>query len=377
MFFGSYRKPREINWIVGLVLLQVILAFGLTGYLLPWDQRAYWATVVTINISRLTPGVGEMVAALLRGGADIGALTLTRWYAVHVLVLPAVARRARRRAPVSDAAAWHFRSGHAAARAVARCSFRIRPRAISPWRVVAGVLLAVLAWSGAPALEPPADPTSSDYIPRPDWYFLGLFQLLKYFPGQARGHRRARDSRRRDDVARAAAVARSRTHAPGEASAVGAVAVRRRARGLVDAHGARRAGQTAAVRGGAWNLRQIGGMATIQTEERCVRCHRPDGLAAPIEPGRISKPLDWLDMHVADPNRAGAGAPRCAADQHRRDTERSSAALQRLRTSAPPQLDAETTHIYKLLSSHCVNCHLIDGVGGKEGPELTAMREET
>ena len=59
VFFGSYRKPRELNWIVGLVLLHVILAFGLTGYLLPWDQRAYWATVVAINISKLTPAVGE------------------------------------------------------------------------------------------------------------------------------------------------------------------------------------------------------------------------------------------------------------------------------------------------------------------------------
>ena len=88
VFFGSYRKPREVNWIVGLVLLQVILAFGLTGYLLPWDQRAYWATVVAINISKLTPGLGEVVSSLLRGGADIGALTLTRWYAIHVMVLP-------------------------------------------------------------------------------------------------------------------------------------------------------------------------------------------------------------------------------------------------------------------------------------------------
>ena len=65
VFFGSYRKPRELNWIVGLILLQVILAFGLTGYLLPWDQRSYWATVVAINISKLTPLVGESVAALL------------------------------------------------------------------------------------------------------------------------------------------------------------------------------------------------------------------------------------------------------------------------------------------------------------------------
>src|SRR4029079_18811770 len=88
VFFGSYRKPREVNSIVGLVLLHVILAFGLTGYLLPWDQRAYWATVVAINISQLVPVAGDMIAAVLRGGEDVGALTLTRWYALHVLVLP-------------------------------------------------------------------------------------------------------------------------------------------------------------------------------------------------------------------------------------------------------------------------------------------------
>ena len=78
VFFGSYKKPREVNWLVGLAILLVILAFGLTGYLLPWDQRAYWATVVTINIARLTPVMGDAVAWLLQGGAEVGALTLTR-----------------------------------------------------------------------------------------------------------------------------------------------------------------------------------------------------------------------------------------------------------------------------------------------------------
>jgi ubiquinol-cytochrome c reductase cytochrome b subunit len=87
--FGSYKPPREVTWLSGLVLLGLILAFSLTGYLLPWDQRAYWATVVTINISKLTPVAGEIVAGVLRGGAAIGALTLTRWYGVHVIFLPA------------------------------------------------------------------------------------------------------------------------------------------------------------------------------------------------------------------------------------------------------------------------------------------------
>src|SRR5262245_55371907 len=76
VMFGSYKKPREVNWIIGVVLLLVILGFALSGYLLPWDQRAYWATTVTINIARGTPIIGEWVAALMRGGTNLGALTL-------------------------------------------------------------------------------------------------------------------------------------------------------------------------------------------------------------------------------------------------------------------------------------------------------------
>ena len=87
--FGSYQAPREATWLSGLALFALVLAFSLTGYLLPWDQRAYWATVVTINIAKLTPGAGEFVAGVLQGGASIGALTLTRWYSAHVIFLPA------------------------------------------------------------------------------------------------------------------------------------------------------------------------------------------------------------------------------------------------------------------------------------------------
>lgn len=86
---GSYKAPRELTWLTGLALFLVILAFALTGHLLPWDQRACRATVVTINIASLAPIAGDLAAALMRGGSEIGALTLTRWYAMHVVVLPA------------------------------------------------------------------------------------------------------------------------------------------------------------------------------------------------------------------------------------------------------------------------------------------------
>lgn len=85
---GAYRKPRELNWVVGVVLLLVTTGFGFTGYLLPWDQKAYWATGVGINIAASAPIVGGFIANFLRGGPNLGALTLTRFYALHVFVLP-------------------------------------------------------------------------------------------------------------------------------------------------------------------------------------------------------------------------------------------------------------------------------------------------
>jgi len=86
---GAYRKPRELNWIVGVLMLLCVLALGFTGYLLPWDQQAYWATNVGINMAGSVPLVGTWIADLLRGGPELGALTLLRFYALHVFVLPA------------------------------------------------------------------------------------------------------------------------------------------------------------------------------------------------------------------------------------------------------------------------------------------------
>lgn len=86
---GAYKKPREITWMVGMGLLFVTLGFGFTGYLLPWDQRAFWATTVGTEIAGSVPFVGEFMKDFLRGGADVGASTLSRFFGVHMLVLPA------------------------------------------------------------------------------------------------------------------------------------------------------------------------------------------------------------------------------------------------------------------------------------------------
>ena len=87
--WGAYKKPREATWMVGALLLLLTLAYGLTGYLLPWDNRAYWATTVTVHISALPPVAGPYVLRLLGSdGGSIGAVTFARFYAAHVLLLP-------------------------------------------------------------------------------------------------------------------------------------------------------------------------------------------------------------------------------------------------------------------------------------------------
>jgi ubiquinol-cytochrome c reductase cytochrome b subunit len=373
VFFGSYRAPRELNWLVGLVLLHVILAFGLTGYLLPWDQRAYWATVVTINISKLTPVVGEMLAGLLRGGPEIGALTLTRWYAVHVLVLPPVLfgliglhlylmRRHGISGPVTprDGPSQSFFPYQAA-----------RDLSVA---LLVGVIVAVMAWNGAPSLEPPADPTSSDYIPRPEWYFLGLFQLLKYFPGRL-------------EIVGAIII-------PGVVMTLLALLPwidRARSRGLRERRwlltafgGGLAAIATLTVLGamdappsddGRWSVREQAGAVLLQTGT-CATCHGETGVAPSVDPVRVSRPRDWVASHLTDPEMIAPGLrPAPTVDPH--DQAALLAALARGRSGDPlPPADQDGL-MAVLFNRHCLRCHVLGSVGGTEGPALTGIGLES
>jgi menaquinol-cytochrome c reductase cytochrome b subunit len=86
--FGAYKYPRELNWVIGVVLLILTMVMGFTGYLLPFDQRAYWATIVGVNINGTGPLLGPYLSDFLRGGSEFGATTLSRFYAIHMLLLP-------------------------------------------------------------------------------------------------------------------------------------------------------------------------------------------------------------------------------------------------------------------------------------------------
>ena len=172
----AYVAPREINYWLGLVLMLIVLALGLTGYLLPWDQKGYWATKVATELMSLPPG-GEQLQRLVVGGSQYGHLTLTRFFALHAGVLPAL---------LVIVLALHvalFRKhGITAKSSESRPDEFFWPGQVFKDAVACLVLLvAVLGlviWGGA-ELGPPAEPTESYGAARPEWYFLFLFQLLK------------------------------------------------------------------------------------------------------------------------------------------------------------------------------------------------------
>jgi len=180
-FWGSYKKPRELTWVVGVLIFQVILGFSFTGYLLPWDQKAYWATVVGTRIAGTVPLVGEQLMRLIRGGDEVGALTLTRFYAAHIMLLPVAL------VTLTAAHLYLVRRLHIAGPVVPQKGKPVPFFPVQLFRdavvVVVGIgLLVGLAAYAKPELGPLADPSKVDFSPRPEWYYLGLYELLKLMP---------------------------------------------------------------------------------------------------------------------------------------------------------------------------------------------------
>ena len=179
--YGAYKKPREATWMVGVTLLLITLAFGLTGYLLPWDNRAYWGTVVTTQIASQAPIAGPYLLRLLGSQGAVGNVTFSRFYALHTVLLPPLTM-------ILIGIHVYLVRKHGVAAAVGDTAPK---RKFFPEQVfkdtvgiaVAFIILFIMAVVAKVPLERLADPTDTAYIPRPEWYFLFLFQTLKFFKG--------------------------------------------------------------------------------------------------------------------------------------------------------------------------------------------------
>lgn len=186
--YGAYKGRRELLWISGCALFGLVMGMAFTGYLLPWDQRAYFATAVGTNAIGEIPGIGETLTRLVRGGTEMGTLTISRFFVAHVFLIPAC---------IFALVASHiflFRNAGPAG-PVTENPYKptLKPEPFYPRQVLIDlsltafliVGLGAMAFFMAVPLGPAANPANAQYVPRPEWYYLPIFQWLKYWHGSA------------------------------------------------------------------------------------------------------------------------------------------------------------------------------------------------
>src|SRR6266496_2563480 len=184
--YGAYKGRREVLWISGCALLGLMLAMAFTGYLLPWDQKAFFATTVGTNMASEIPWVGSLLKRFMRGGNEMGTLTLSRFFVAHVFPLPAAIMG------LVAAHVYLFRKAGAAGPPSEDPvhpplpTQRFYPRQVVMDTIVALLMILVLgllAHFAPTELGPKANPADTQYVPRPEWYYLPIFQWLKYWRG--------------------------------------------------------------------------------------------------------------------------------------------------------------------------------------------------
>jgi ubiquinol-cytochrome c reductase cytochrome b subunit len=381
--WGAYKKPREATWMVGTLLLLLTLAYGLTGYLLPWDNRAYWGTVVTTQIAALPPGAGPYVLRLLGSdGGSIGAITFARFYAAHVLLLPPLTFlliaihvflvRRHGVAPTPEDAALPKK--------------KFYPEQVFKDTVATFVWFAVLI-TMAIAVRVPlghvADPTDTSYIPRPEWYFLFLFQMLKAFQGPleivgaviiptlailalflAPFIDRGKAARVRERTGAIAIVV---------LAALGWGALT--ARAIATTPPSTESPDAGLVLVEPWQEIPADQLAAIGAfrKDNCANCHAPGKPGPDLMKAASQRPVDWLMTHFKQP------APNVAT-QLKNPELRGLVAFVTKRTdqgvkawSEAPQAAVDGAMIYQ--ANQCSACHKLNGVGMQTGPVLNGVAD--
>ncbi len=415
-FVAAYRKPGEIGWWLTLAVLGVAMAQGITGGLLPWDQRGWWARVVEGNIVGLAPVVGGWLQQMMSGGPELGALGLARAYALHVLVLPIVlvgvlwARRAL--------------ALRVAASSAPPATGTVGSRLASGLLLAAAVVLVLFAITrathGAP-LDAPADPLS-DYPARPEWFLMPMFALRKFFhgamefwgtslvPGLAAGYLALLPFVDRRD-GRRAAVLLPVVGIFGGAIALALVAMRHDARdtGYVKARAKADVQALAAAKLSVDGVPPGGALEMVRRDpelhgrdlfdRHCASCHVLGDLGDPEK--ATATDLDgwgtvaWLEAMMHDPDRPqffGRGpykgqmpsvdarpkdkppgekwTPMVKSDADRHAVAVFLAGQGEPKPASPEADDALRARGEKIVSDHCTACHLYKGEGDDEGSKM-------
>src|SRR5512146_598 len=184
--YGSFKGRRELLWISGATLSLLVMGMGFTGYLLPWDQKAYFATAVGTNIVGEVPLIGEWLTRLLRGGDTIGTLTLSRFYVAHVFLIPGcifaliaihifLFRKAGAAGPINE--------DPVEAKLPAESFYPRQVLMDMAFALLLMVGLGFLAYFHPVGLGPIANPADTHFLPRPEWYYLPMFEWLKFWEG--------------------------------------------------------------------------------------------------------------------------------------------------------------------------------------------------
>jgi ubiquinol-cytochrome c reductase cytochrome b subunit len=390
--WGAYKKPREGTWVVGVILFLLTLAYGLTGYLLPWDNRAYWGTVVTTKIGATVPIMGPYVSRLLASTGDIGVVTFARFYGLHVLLLPPatlllivlhvylVRRHGVAPAPGDDLAP--------------KKSFF--PEQVFKDTVavfIAFAILFVMAIVVKVPLERMADPTDISYTPRPEWYFLFLFETLEVL-------------KKLPDVVGTVILPTigilALILAPFiDRSKMVRVRQRTLAMGIVLLAGLGWGGLTLAAKLGTppqsaaeaidfsgptqWMQLTAQEMAGIHyfRQENCESCHNVTGDQPKNGPNLINTAKrhdsDWLMKHFMDPAGATKGSAMKPVDLNDAALKDLTALMLKLTpdngdvVGTAPDFAVDGAMVFQ--KNSCAACHSLNGVGGKIGPALNGLAQ--
>jgi cytochrome b6 len=192
LFLKAYRKPRELTWVTGMILLLLVMGFGFSGYLLPWNKLAFFATTVGTQMAGQVPFIGQPLMIFLRGGPQVTGATLTRFFGFHVAVLPLIAvvliaihlflvQRQGMSVPPKTEAAW---TANPALRREMKFFPNFLLRELMAWYVAIGALGALAAlfpWNLAVKADPFASAPAGI---KPEWYFLFMYQTLKLIPSK-------------------------------------------------------------------------------------------------------------------------------------------------------------------------------------------------